>query len=706
MTAPSTAIFGFRRRTPVLRQSQAAECGIACLAMIAGYHGHRIDLPALRRKFDVSMKGMTLVDVIGVAQAMNLEAHPVRLEIEELQKLRLPCILHWSFNHFVVLERLRGDRAIIHDPARGYRAMRMSDISRHFTGVAVEFWPNVDFRQCNETQSLKLADMFRGIAGLPASIAHILMLSACLEVFLLLSPIGFQIVIDQAIVGLDQGLLGLVAMALAFFVILQSLLSLVRSWSILVLQTGLSMQSSSGLFDHLSDLPLAYFEKRHTGDIVSRFGSLGTIQQSLTTELVRSVLDGIMIIGILTMMVVYGGPLVGVVMLTTAAYVALRFSLYGPYRRASEDEIAARAQQQSHFLETIRGMASVKSLGLRHKRRSAWGRLLSDAINARLRYQKLDALFAAANRMIFGIDRIALIVLGALAVMKGTLTVGMLIAFLAYRDQFAARIVALVSTVLGLRMLAIHKERLSDIVLTEREDGDLAPRPDDTARMFPAMDIDLRDVGFRYGDGTPAVLSDLNMRVEEGECIALVGPSGCGKTTALHVLAGLAEPTQGDVLVGGCQLSKANLAAYRSNIACVLQDDHLFSGSLAENIAAFDENLEWERVIDCARAAAIDPDIRQMPMGYETLVGDMGSVLSGGQKQRLLLARALYRRPRILFLDEATSHLDETNERLINNALRNLNITRIMVAHRQSTIALADRVIALGTRPQRVRQTA
>lgn len=285
--------------------------------------------------------------------------------------------------------------------------------------------------------------------------------------------------------------------------------------------------------------------------------------------------------------------------------------------------------------------------------------------------------------------------MGAHGLMSERMTIGMFIAFLAYRDQFRARVVNLIGTIVKFRMLSVHENRLSDIVLTEREDD--SSYIQDSLLKNRVCKLEMRNVCFSYGDGMPPILDRFNLVVQPGESIALVGPSGSGKTTALKLLAGLLPAASGDVLLGGESLKSIGLDAYRSITACVLQEDRLFAGSIAENIAGFEPEVEYDWMVSCAQMASIDAEIRQMPMGYETLVGDMGSALSGGQKQRLFLARALYRRLSVLLLDEATSHLDESNERIINRAITDLSITRVIVAHRSSTIALADRIVSFAS---------
>jgi ATP-binding cassette subfamily B protein RaxB len=342
----------------------------------------------------------------------------------------------------------------------------------------------------------------------------------------------------------------------------------------------------------------------------------------------------------------------------------------------------------------VRGIASVKALNLEARRRGTWINHLVDRVNAELRVEKLEAGFAAAGTALFGFDRVLVLYFGARGILAGDLTVGMLVAFVAFKDQFAGRVNALVDTGLQFMMLSLHGERIADIALAEPEE----PARRGAARRAPGRPstLELVDVGYRYAPTDPEVISGLSLRVRAGECIGIAGPSGAGKSTLIALMAGLARPTDGRILVDGVPLEAVGTAAYRERVGCVLQDDRLFTGSVAENIAGFDPDARPEAIAEAARLAAIHDEILALPMGYETLVGDMGSALSGGQRQRLLLARALYRKPDILILDEATSHLDEDNERAINAAVRRLDVTRIVVAHRASTLAATDRVVSLG----------
>ena len=654
-------------RTPIVLQTEAAECGMACLAMISGHFGHRIDLAALRGRYNLSMKGMTLHDMVRVAAQLRLSTRAVRAEISNLDKLRLPCVLHWDHNHFVVLTRAGKRSVTIHDPALGARKIPLEEVSRRFTGVALEGWPAEGFERKTERARIRLFDLVRRTQGFASAAAQILVMSLFIEVVVIATPIGFQIVLDEVIVADDRNLLVLVAIGLALLLCLRALTDFVRSWGIMVAGAKLTLQWKMSLFAHLLRLPLGFFEKRHVGDLASRFASLDTIQKTLTTGPIAGLVDGIMSIGLVAMMWIYNPLLAMLAVGVMLIYAVIRAVAYRLYRAVNEEAIVYAAQEHSHFIETLRGMPSIKALVIGDRRQASWNNYLVDEVSADLRMQKLDLVFRTANTMLFGLDRVMIIFLGARAVMQGSLSVGMLVAFLAYKDQFSIRIATLLDTVVKLSLLTLHGERIADIALAEVEDtptiGPVISVGDKPALARGSAALSAREISFRYGDNEPPVLANLDFDVVAGECVAIVGPSGAGKTTLLKILAGLLRPSTGTVMLDGVPVQAIGLEHYRSQIGCVLQDDRLFAGSIAENIAAFSHTPDPERVQHAARLAAIHEEILRMPMGYETLVGDMGSSLSGGQIQRVVLARALYRGPRLLLLDEATSHLDEDNER-------------------------------------------
>ncbi|KVL37040.1 ABC transporter [Burkholderia territorii] len=686
--------FGLGRRLPMILQTEAAECGLACLAMVAGYHGHHVDLATLRGQFPVSLKGAGLGRVIEVAQRLALGTRAVKLDMAQLGQLRLPCLLHWNFNHFVVLKEVNGKAATIHDPSHGIRKVSLAELSRAFTGVALELWPAAGFAPRAARPAVKLRELLGPVSGLSRSLAQILALVIALEVFMLVQPFFLQWVIDEVIVSADRDLLTVLALGFGLLLLMQQATGTIRAWALMYVGVTLNIQWRANVFTHLLSLPVRYYERRHLGDVVSRFGSIDTIQQTLTTSFLGAVIDGLMTIVTLAMMFVYSRMLGMVALVTMALYALVRWLWYGPLRRATEDQIVHAAKQQSHFLETVRGVKTIKLFNRQTERRASWITLLVEQVNASLHVQKLQIFYQQLNGLLFGIENVLIIWLGARMVMDGQFTVGVLMAFNAYKNQFDSRVGSLIDKYFEVRMLQLQGERLADIVFAESEpDASLRSVPGEVDALDASIEID--GMSFRYAEGEPLVLDGVSAKIAAGESVAIVGPSGCGKTTLIGVLLGIHEPTSGTVRIGGLDVGRLGIERLRGLVGTVLQDDVLFAGSIADNISFFDPDADPRWIAECARIAAVHDDIAAMPMGYNTLVGDMGTVLSGGQKQRVLLARALYKRPAILVLDEATSHLDIQREMQVNAAVTQLAMTRLIVAHRPETIASAQRVIML-----------
>ena len=683
---------GFHKKLPVILQTEAAECGLASLAMVACYHGYVTDLATLRSRYSISLKGATLAELLKIAAALKFQARPLRLDLDEMRELKTPCLLHWDLSHFVVLKAATRDGIEIHDPAHGRRMFKYAEASKLFTGVALELTPDILFEKKEEKQQLKLRTLFGKVTGLKRSLLQVFLLAGALEVFGIVAPFFSQWIIDDALVSGDQNLLTILAIGVLFVALIRMAVGLIRSWVVMHLSTTLSLEWFANVFAHLLKLPVPWFEKRHLGDVVSRFGSLGSIQQAMTGGLVGAVLDGIMGVVTLAMMFIYSPILSGIALAAVVLYAALRIARYGALRDASAEQLVRQARQQSHFMESIRGIQALKLFNREEDRRQRYLKLAVDTTNNGLSIQKHNIAFSTANGLLVALENAAILYLGAMLVLSNQFSVGMLVAFIAYKDQFITRISAFIDTVISFRMLGIQAERLADIVLTAPEE---ASQDIYLSQDAVEADIEVRNVSFRYSQGEPWVLRNVSIKIEAGESVAIAGPSGCGKTTLLKIMLGQLQPEEGEVLVGGIPLKQLGLKYYRDQIGVVMQDDQLFAGSLAENIAFFDPQTEQARVEAAAKLAAIHHDIVKMPMGYNTLSGDMGTGLSGGQKQRMIFARALYKRPRILFLDEATSHLDTTTEMAVNQAVKRLSMTRVIIAHRQSTLEMAERLIIL-----------
>ncbi len=679
------------RRMPVIQQSELAECGLACVAMIARYHGHDVDLACLRQRFPASLKGASLASIMSIAARLSLDSRPLRIELEHLKGLALPCVLHWNLNHFVVLKRVTGKGIEIHDPARGARFVTMAEVSRSLSGIALELRPAADFSPISDRRRLSIRRLTGHILGLRPAVIQVLVLALALELLTLALPLAMQWVLDVVLVAADLSLLTLLGVGFTFVVLFQSAVLAMRGWLVAGIGASLASQWTSNLFGHLMRLPLAFFEKRQVGEIMSRFHSVGEIKHTLSSSFVEALLDGLTVVLVLAVLSLYSAPLTVLVVATFALYSALRWIGYRRLRGLNEERLVHVARQHSQMLESMRGAISVKLGNRQDERRSRVTNTCVEVANRDAAIQRVTSSFTALSRLIFGLQRVALIWIGAWLVLEGRFSAGMMVVFVAYAEVFSQRASALIDRLVDLRMLVLHGERISDIAL-EPPEADLHA---DYNGPPVKPEIELENLGFRYAEDEPWVLRNLSCRIRAGESVAIVGPSGCGKTTLAKLILGLLKPTEGRILIGGIDIARYGLAAYRDLFGCVMQEDSLFAGSLADNIAFFDPAANLEDIVAAARAAAVHDDILAMPMGYESLVGDMGSVLSGGQKQRVLLARALFRRPRLLLLDEATSHLDVEREREINRRIAGLDITRIVIAHRRETIASADRVIAL-----------
>lgn len=680
------------RRVPVVHQTESSECGIACLAMIGGHYGRNVDLLTLRRQFNLSARGTTLNSVRSIGSQMGMETRAVSLDLDELSALKLPCILHWDFNHFVVLVRIRKGRFIIHDPALGRRTVGPEEISQRFTGVALEVWPGSEFLPETVKSRVKLRTLIHNIYGIRSTLAKIFCLSLVIETISLVIPVGTQLVMDHAIPAGDRGLLTLICTGLMFFILLRVAVSMVRAWSSLMMETLISVQWQSGLFRHLLQLPLAYFERRKLGDIQSRLDSLEMLRSTFTSSVVGAMMDCIMVVGLLVMLVLYGGWLATVVLGFTAVYVLIRLLTYNHYRQLSEEAVVREARAGSYFMETLYGIATVKMQGMSERRGGHWLNLKIDSINTHIRLTRMDMLFGGVNAFIAACDQVVILWLGTSLVMDNQMTIGMFVAFGAFRGQFSDQVASLTNFLLQLRMMSLHNERVADIALNEREPR--KPDRDMKADMCPVA-LETCDLSYRYDSQSAPVFSNLNISIKPGESVAITGPSGSGKTTLMKVLCGLFIPGSGKVMMDGTDIRQLGINNYHKMIACVMQDDRLFSGSVGENICGFTENIDEAWMMECARTSCIHDMIMKMPMRYETLIGELGEGLSGGQKQRIFIARALYRRPGILFMDEATSALDNENEYDVNMAIKQLNITRVVIAHRETTLKYADRIISL-----------
>ncbi len=677
-------------KVPVVLQNEAAECGLACLAMVASANGYRTSLTELRRRFRTSATGMNLKTLMDIADALGLTSRPVRLELNDLGNLKLPAILHWNMDHFVVLVRARRDQVLIHDPARGRRWVRQGEIDRSFTGVAVEFARSQHFAPRKSAERVRLAGLFQSVRGLVASITQIFLLALAMQLLALLLPVINQLIIDEAITKDDIGLLNVLVEAMILLVVTTAAINMLHGLVGIYLTTQISFQMRTNLLRHVMRLPVSWFEKRHLGDILSRFASLGPVQQILLNAAPVSALNLIIVVTTLGMMAVYAPLLAVIELVGILGFLSIRFLAFPHIRRQIEEALHLDARVQTIFLETIRSIRTFKLFGHERERVAMWQNEQAELVNNQVRLSRFLLFGGTGTTILSGLQRIVIWFLGARMVIGGDLSLGMLFAFQAYALQFGAAAHALIDQVFAFRTMRLHLERLADIVHAETEAGVDAPF-DPRRRIAGSLAMD--KVSFRYGENDPWILRDASFEIEAGELVCIRGPSGQGKSTLLKLLLGFEDPQEGRILVDGTDLRGFGIRTFRGHVGAVLQDDTLLAGTIAENISFFDAKAGDERVIAAARSAQIHDEISGLPMGYHTLTGDLGSTLSAGQRQRVLLARALYRAPSILLLDEGTANLDPAKEDAIMTAIEALPITRIVVAHRERAARNATRYL-------------
>lgn len=680
-----------RRMQPIL-QAEAAECGLACLAMIASHHGHRVNLPGLRQRYPTSIKGATLQELMAIASELELSPRAIRLEVDELDQLQKPALLHWDLCHFVVLESCDAKSATILDPAAGRRRLSLATFSRHFTGVALELTPTADFKPIEARSRTRLSDLWNRLTNYRGPITQLFLLSLLLQLTSLVMPFFVQLTVDEAIGQGDSSLLTILLVGFMVITGLSGITRALRDWVVLTLGQSLSFQLGGNVVRHLVRLPLAYFERRHVGDLLSRISSISPIQSLLSKGIVSIFIDSALLLTTLVVMSLINVALTMIILAFTVFFLIVNQLLYPGLRRRTEEEIMARAGEETYLMETMRAIRAIKLHGHEAMRENGWRNRYAEVISASYRSRIVEIQVELADDLLFGLSFLLTVYFGALAVMDQRMTVGMLLAFLSYRSSFTSSATSLVGQFQKWRLLGLHLERLTDIVGEKKEEMvAAAPR----RSLLPGPAIRLDGLSFAYGPAEAPILDRIDIEIPGGSFVAIVGPSGAGKTTLMRILLGLLQPTAGSILIDGVPLGPATLAAWRGRVAAVMQDDYLLTGTLADNIAFFDPFPD-ERVMEHAcRLARIHADIIKMPMAYHSLISDMGAALSSGQRQRILLARALYRDPDVLFLDEGTANLDTDTETRIAEMIAGLKITRIVIAHRPALVERADIVLRL-----------
>ena len=681
------------RKVPVIHQSEISECGLACLNMIAIYHGHSFPMSYLRKHFPSRVTGTKLRELMDIATEIGFYSRAVRVERHELKNIQLPCILHWDVNHYVVLSHIKKNGFIINDPSSGRRFISNDEFDRSYTGISLEVTPNLDIEKIKIKNTTSILNTFNFTKDIKRAFIHIFIMSLALEVMLVLTPMITQIIIDSVFLTSDTSLLTTVVIGSVIILLTSTLITSVRSITVINLSSYVSLTWLNSLFTHLINLPMKFFHSREYGEISSRFNSLHTIQKTVTDFFITAILDGVMSLLTLALMFLYSPIMTAISLSGLAIYVALRYTWYSYLYVENEKLLRISAQEENHFVESIKGIQTIKTNNVTGDRKEAWMDIVTSHNNSSIKLQKMSVLYTATNSVIIGIEGIIILWVGANQVITNEFSIGMYLAFIAYSTQFSSRIGNLIDSFMSLKLMKLHIERISDITdhPQEHEHHKLGFHKEKDQKPKPS--IEFNNVYFKYNENDKWILEDLSFKVGPGEKVVITGPNGSGKSTILKLIEKIYLPQRGKILIDGVDINHIPTVSLRNIISSIFQNDYIFSGTIIDNICLMNDSYDDIKVNKISNDVNALDFIMKLPLGFHTPINSTSLSLSSGQQQKILFARALYRNPKILILDEATSNLDRNSEIKINSLIKSSNITTIMVAHKNSVIESADRVI-------------
>ncbi|HEY2270354.1 MAG TPA: peptidase domain-containing ABC transporter [Streptosporangiaceae bacterium] len=678
------------RRIPCIRQMEAADCGAACLAMVLGYFGKRVDLSELRDMTGDSRDGVTALSVMNAARAYGLRARGVKADLDDLRHLPRGSILHWEFSHFVVFERTARNGIQIIDPAHGRRVVSMKDVRRAYTGVAIIFEPS-DIFDRGSSRAKGTWRYLRPMLRQSKNMVKVIATSLVIRIIGLVLPLLTALVVGEIVPRNDHDLLLVFTLGVGVVIGFSFLSALLRANLLLELQTRLDMGLTMGFIDHLVKLPYDFFLRRSAGDLMMRLQSNTAVRDILATGTMSAVLDGSFASLYLILLFVIS-PVLGVVVLMLALLqVATMLLSWRRNQRLMSGSLQAQADTQSYAYELLAGIETLKASGAEHRAAERWGGLFVNQVNIDLRRGRLSAAVSSVMSTLQVASPLVILMVGTLEVLAGQISLGIMLSASALGAGFLGPLATMVTSALQLQLLTSYMQRINDVLDTPRE------QHGDHVRPAPRLSGQIRadDVSFSYGPLAPAVVSHVSAEIQPGQHIGIVGRSGSGKSTLAHLLLGLYRPTSGRIEFDGLDLASLDAGAVRRQLGIVTQRPYLFGSSVRENIALTNPELPLEAVAEAARIACVHDDIAAMPMGYDTKLHDGGASVSGGQRQRIALARALVHRPSILLLDEATSELDTMTEQKIYANLDVISSTTIVIAHRLSTVRNADLILVM-----------
>jgi len=683
-----------RRRVPPVLQLTAVECGAACLAMVLSYYGRQTRVTEIRNGYGIGRDGLSALDIVKAARSygMRVRAISVRGQIDEFNFVSFPAIVHWEFNHFMVVERWSADHVDVVDPGVGRKRLSREEFELGFTGIVIMIEPGEQFGSYTTSSRLTLRSYaVQYFKRAPMTLVQLVVASLCLQIFGLGVPLLTKFIIDQIIPLRLNSIVPIMGIGVLSLILAQLVVLVLRSFLLIYLECRIDMHIYPSFFDHLFMLPLKFFQQRSTGDILTRVSSNNTIRDIVSTQFLSTILDGSLVVAYMIILFWQSWLFALIVLVLGALQFAFLLGTNNEFRLRSDRELEAIGKSQGYVAEVLAGMTTVKAAGAEQRAFQKWFNLFCDQLNASVRRIYLSSILSTAITIMSIVSPLLLLWLGVIQVLNGTMQLGTMIALNSLASIFVTPLSSLATSATELPIIRSHLERIGDVMEADVEQEVLQAQepPQLTGR------IQLQHVSFKYDGNSPIVLKDITVDIAPGQKIAIVGPTGSGKSTLAKLLLGLYLPAEGEILYDGIPLRSLNYQSVRSQFGVIMQDARIFSGSIWENIAFNNPGMDMERIIKAAKLAALDDDISHMPMGYETFVAEAGNTLSGGQRQRLAIARALANHPSILLLDEATSSLDVITERVIEENLKSLACTQIIIAHRLSTVRDADVILVL-----------
>lgn len=677
-------------KIPFVQQTMATDCGAASLAMTLGFLGRHISLDEVRRCMAIGRDGVTARAILDAGVIFGLRGRGVKVDFDDVEFLPEGSILHWSFSHFVVFEKLVQNGIWIVDPAFGRRLVLFDEARKEMTGVALLFEKTEAFEVAGPDKNPLVRHAKMVFAG-TQDWGRIAVVSIFLELVSLVLPLINGRLIDRVVPRNDTHLLFVLLIGLSLTVVFFFAASLTRSQLLVQLRTRFDARMTFGFLEHMLRLPYGFFERRQVADLQMRVGSVAVIREVLTGAVLSGCIDGVLVISHLLLLTLLSPKLMAIslliVTLQAAVYLVSSKKLYD----LAGTGVAKQAEAANALNELLSGMESLKASGTEHRASQQWAAKYVEVMNTDMRQGGVatwsDAVLGTFNI----VGPLILLIGGVFEVMHRNMTLGTMLSATALAVGFMHPMMELIGTLQKLQMTRVHINRIDDVLDTppEQETENLRIAP----RLTGAIELDR--VSFKYGPRLPLAVKAVSLKIRPGECIAIVGRSGSGKTTLGRLLLGLYPPNEGTIRFDGIGLDQLDLRSVRRQLGVVVQRPHIFGTTIRANIALGDSELPLTRVISAAKRACIAEDIEQMPMQYDTPVVAGGSSLSGGQRQRIALARALVGDPVVVLLDEATSALDAITESAVQEQLERLECTRISIAHRLSTVVNADRILVM-----------